>query len=54
MEINAFIELALIFLLLEVFVAIMGVSGGLAVAYWTAKREVLGSKPGQGRNLDRN
>ena len=28
------------------------VCGGLAVAWWTAKWEVQGSNPGQGRNLD--
>src|SRR6218665_1259449 len=31
-----------------------GVRDGLAVAFFTAKREVRGSNPGQGRNLDRD
>ena len=30
------------------------VRGGLAVAWWTAKREVRGSNLGQGRHLDRD
>src|SRR6218665_3306718 len=29
-----------------------GLRGGLAVACWTAKREVRGSNSGQGRNVD--
>jgi len=43
---------------LRVFVFIcmypLGVHGGLSVACYTARREVRGSNPGQGRNLDQD